>query len=144
MHHYRKTRKVYFSHNTADKKQTGGCPFPSCSEKNQQETLGENDTMYIIANRVSYDMFEGRRVEDHLMVIPKRHVETVADFTNQEKIDQMTIIGDYESKGYSVYARGVGSISRSVKHQHTHLIKLANVNSKLIVYARKPYFLVDF
>src|SRR5690606_28572825 len=98
--HYRKTHHTYRRHNAADKKSEGSCPFPSCQGRNGQMILRENDTMYVIANRVPYDMFEGRRVEDHLMVIPKRHVETIADFTDQEMIDQMTIIGEYESQRY--------------------------------------------
>jgi diadenosine tetraphosphate (Ap4A) HIT family hydrolase len=88
-------------------------------------------------------MFEGRRVVDHLMVIPKRHVETVAEFSDQEKIDQMTVIGEYEAKGYNVYARGVGSVTRSVRHQHTHLIKLIDKRSKAVIYLKKPYVLID-
>jgi diadenosine tetraphosphate (Ap4A) HIT family hydrolase len=77
------------------------------------------------------------------MVIPKRHAETLAEFTDQEKIDQMTIAGEYEAKGFNVYARGVGSVSRTVKHQHTHLIKLVNKRSNFVLFARKPYFLID-
>jgi diadenosine tetraphosphate (Ap4A) HIT family hydrolase len=88
-------------------------------------------------------MFEGRRVVDHLMVIPKRHVETIAEFSDQEKIDQMTVVGEYEAQGYNVYARGVGTISRSVKHQHTHLIKLVDKKSKAVVFLQKPYVLLD-
>jgi diadenosine tetraphosphate (Ap4A) HIT family hydrolase len=77
------------------------------------------------------------------MVIPKQHHESLQAFNEAEKLDVMAVIGDYESRGYNVYARGVGSISRSVKHQHTHLIKMADKPSNLIIYARKPYLLVD-
>lgn len=99
--------------------------------------------MHLIPNRTKYDVFEGRCVIDHLMVIPKRHVETVADFTEAEKIDMMTIIGEYETKGYNIYARGAGSVSRSVAHQHTHLIKLVEKPMKYIVHMKKPYFLLN-
>jgi ATP adenylyltransferase len=140
MEHYRKTRKNYAKHNSADKMRTV-CTF--CNEDNKSRIIEENDTMFVVANRVSYDMFEGRKVIDHLMVIPKRHVETVMEFTDQEKLDQMNIAGEYEAKGYNVYARGVGSVTRSVKHQHTHLIKLVDKKSKLVIYSRKPHFLID-
>lgn len=99
--------------------------------------------MYIMPNRVSYDLFEERRVTDHLMVVPKRHVETLADFTKEENLDYMALIGKYEQQGYNVYARGVGSITRSVAHQHTHLIKLRDKKSSLIIFTRKPHFLLD-
>lgn len=98
--------------------------------------------MYVIPNRVSYDMFESMRVVDHLMVIPKKHHESMATFDDAEKIDAMKIIGEYEALGYNIYARAKDSISRSVKHQHTHLLKLDNKPSNLVIYARKPYFMI--
>ena len=140
MHHYRKTRKRYAALNAGDKA-IEGCPF--CVQATGDGKVYENDTMYVIPNRVSYDMFEGRRVIDHLMVIPKVHRESLDDFTDQEKIDQMTIAGDYESKGYNVYARGVRSVSRSVAHQHTHLIKLVDYKPRFIFFAEKPHILID-
>jgi diadenosine tetraphosphate (Ap4A) HIT family hydrolase len=140
MHHYRKTIKTYAAHNAKDKV-SSGCTF--CKEVGQARVIYENDTMFIIPNRVAYDMFEGRRVLEHLMVIPKRHVETLAEFTDREKIDQMTIAGEYEAEGFNVYSRGVGSVSRSVHHQHTHLIKLVNKKSRLIIFSAKPHILID-
>ena len=99
--------------------------------------------MNVVPNRVSYDVFEGRRVVDHLLIIPKRHVETIKNFTKQEKLDMVDIAGAYESKGYNVYARGVGSLTRSVGHQHTHLIKIKNDRMpRILLYIRKPYLLI--
>jgi diadenosine tetraphosphate (Ap4A) HIT family hydrolase len=141
MYHYRKTRKNYAKHNQADKRQ-GGCSF--CQNIADERIVDSNKTMNVTPNRVSYDVFEGRRVLDHLMIIPKRHVETLKDFTNQEKIDMMDIAGEYETKGYNVYARGVGSITRSVKHQHTHLIKVQNkTKAKFLIHLQKPYILIN-
>lgn len=141
MYHYRKTIQTYKKLNKADKQQSV-CTF--CNEIDGPNIIAQNDTMAIIANRVSYDLFEGRRVIDHLMIIPKRHVETLAEFTDQEKIDQMNFNGEYEGKGYNVYARGVGSVTRSVKHQHTHLIKVRDHRkAKLLVYIEKPHILIQ-
>lgn len=140
MYHFRKTRKKYVRHNQGDKTSKWDCPFPSCNEGADQPTLFENKTMYIIANRVSYDTFEMQGVEHHLLLIPKRHLETFADFSEQERLDMMRIASDYEQRGYCIFARGVGNINRSVKHQHTHLIKLDNKKAKLLIYSKKPYF----
>lgn len=140
MLHYRKTKIAYKKHNASDAMHSE-CGF--CKEETQTRVVYENKTMFVIPNRVSYDMFEGRKVTDHVMVIPKAHHESFSSFNDQEKIDAMTIVADYESRGYNVYARGVGSISRSVKHQHTHLIKLADRMSNVVIYARKPYLLLD-
>ncbi len=140
MHHYRKTRKAYASHNAGDRA-ASGCTF--CKEVGQPRILHENATMFVIANRVAYDMFEDLRVLDHLMVIPKRHVESLQDFTDEEKLDHMAIAGDYEARGYSIYSRGSGQVNRSVKHQHTHMMKLGDKKPKFVLYAAKPHILIN-
>lgn len=140
MYHYRKTRKDYTSKNALDKKHDV-CSF--CAEKIQKEVLQKNDTMYVIPNRVPYDIFEGRRVLDHVMVIPKKHHTTVQTFSDKEKADMMTLAGEYEARGYDIYARGATSVSRSVAHQHTHLIKMVDKTPNVIIYTRKPYVLLD-
>lgn len=143
MRHYRKTMRQYAKFNQGDK-QLDGCTF--CNEYEiKTNIVFENETMIVIPNRVKYDMFEGQRVTDHFMVIPKRHVETLGGFTEQEMIDQMRIAGQYEKQGYDVYARGVGNPTRTVKHQHTHLIKCENKHKlpRFLLFIRKPYFLFD-
>jgi diadenosine tetraphosphate (Ap4A) HIT family hydrolase len=140
MHHFRKTRTVYSKHNVADKR-LDECNF--CHPDTKERILYENKTMYVVANRVAYDIFEDRKVTEHLMVIPKKHHDSIQTFSSEEKCDAMDVMGEYESKGYSVYARGLGGPTRSVKHQHTHLIKLVDAPSKLIIYTRKPYVLLN-
>lgn len=139
MNHYRKTKHSYVRLNHLDTK-SAVCTL--CNEENMSRIVYQNDTMFVLPNRVAYDVFEGRRVLDHLMVAPKRHAESIYVFTNEEKLDFATIIGEYEAKGYNIYARSVDSSSRSVRHQHTHLIKLDHRKVKLMVFAQKPYFLL--
>lgn len=142
MYHYRKTFKKYKKRNSLDKQKNISCTF--CNHRGHDLNVESNDTMRVILNRVSYDVFEGRAVLDHLLIVPKRHVESLKDFTDQEKIDMMNFAGKYEAEGYNVYARGAGSITRSVKHQHTHLIKIKNdTKAKLIFYLQKPHILIN-
>jgi diadenosine tetraphosphate (Ap4A) HIT family hydrolase len=144
MRHYRKTVKEYAKFIAKDKQRTI-CTF--CNELigDRPNVITENDTMFIIPNRVSYDIFEGQRVTDHLMVIPKRHLETLSDFKDVEKLDQMNFLAEYEKKGYDVYARGVGNIARSVSHQHTHLIKTNNKKKwpRFLLFINRPYILIS-
>lgn len=140
MLHYRKTKVKYNSHRKADKK-VQACGF--CDAEVSERHVLETQTVMVIPNRISYDMFEGRRVTEHLMVIPKQHRESFVDFTQQEQLETMQVIAKYETEGYNIYARGVGSISRSMKHQHTHLIKLSQQSSRAIFFIKRPYFLLD-
>jgi diadenosine tetraphosphate (Ap4A) HIT family hydrolase len=129
--------------NAGDRK-LAGCTFCHEYAGEKPNVVAENTTMFVIPNRVSYDMFEGQRVIDHVMVIPKRHAESIGEFSPEEMVDQMTIVAEYEKRGYDVYARGVGSVARSVKHQHTHLIKCDNVHKhpRFLLFINKPYTLI--
>jgi diadenosine tetraphosphate (Ap4A) HIT family hydrolase len=126
------------SFNQKDTKKTV-CTF--CDEKNLEKAIRQTDTVYVIPNRVKYDMFEGRRVLDHLLVVPKKHRESVSSFTAQEQQDIMGIIGDYEAQGYHFFGRGKQTITRSVTHQHTHLVKVENKWPFIFVYLHKVNWL---
>jgi diadenosine tetraphosphate (Ap4A) HIT family hydrolase len=142
MYHYRKTRTTYRQHNANDKSLTA-CTF--CSELDTSANITKDGkTMFVLPNRVSYDIFEGRRVTSHLMIIPKRHVKGFGEFTDEEMLEMMHMTAEYEKEGYNVYARGWGNVSRSVEHQHTHLIKTDDKPTRAIFFVRKPYVLVKF
>lgn len=98
--------------------------------------------MVVVPNRVSYDVFEGRTVTEHQMIIPRRHLELLEDFTDEEALEMFRLTAKYEQLGYNVYARGKDSVTRSVKHQHTHLIKTTNKVNEFLFYIRRPYFLI--
>src|SRR3982751_1710470 len=103
MRHYRKTLKEYAQRN-ADDKQHAGCSYCNDHIHKTYKLVKEGKTMVLVHNRVKYDMFEGQRVTENLMVIPIRHVESLADFTDEEKLEYMAILGEYEAQNYDVYA----------------------------------------
>lgn len=138
MYHYRKTRKVYKSFPKHPE-----CEF--CDYENIKPSLvEETDHARIIKNRVFYDVWELRNVTEHLMVIPKRHAAKLADLNPDEKLDIMNVIARYEADEYNIYAREPASISRSVAHQHTHLIKTGKKLGRALFFTHKPYFFIKF
>jgi diadenosine tetraphosphate (Ap4A) HIT family hydrolase len=98
--------------------------------------------VYIVPNLTQYDLWELHDVQDHLLVIPKKHAETLTGLDGNERLSVMEVLSEYEGKGYNIYARGVGFAGRSVKHQHTHVIKVHNKKPKLAIFLQKPYFLI--
>lgn len=76
-----------------------------------------------------------------LLLIPKRHVEALNELDEAERLAVMNQAAEYETKGYNVYARGVGFVKRSVSHQHTHLIKTTNRQPRIAIFLKLPYFL---
>ena len=132
MHHSRKTLREYDKQNQNDKKLKGKCSF--CDTVQKRERIDENKTMVLVRNRVPYEFFEARRTTgEHYLVVPKRHVVQLSEFSDAEKLDWFNLISKYEQNGFNVYARGVGSISRTQDHIHTHLIRLENKWPKFYV-----------
>lgn len=134
MNHYRKTMKLY-----RNRQRSEGCPF--CSEQTQQQAISETQHGYIVPNLTKYDLWELYEVTEHLLLVPKRHVKSLNELTAAERTDLMDCMCDYESRGYSIYARGVGFVKRSVEHQHTHLIKTTNRTPRASIFIQHPYFL---
>ena len=135
MHHYRSTMRKY-----KHRRNTDACPF--CDPKTLKRALYTDKHLYIVPNLTTYDLWEGHNVERHLLIIPRRHVKSLDDLRDAEKLAIMNQAAAYETDGYNVYARGVGFAARSVTHQHTHLIKSSNKRPQLLVYLRRPYFLL--
>lgn len=137
-YHSRKTRKRYNSFPAATE-----CHF--CDPQTHAEGIAlETAHAHVVINRTFYDQWELRRVVDHLLVLPKRHVLSLQELNEAERLDIMNIIADYEGKGYEIYARSPVSHTRSVPHQHTHLIKTGGKTGRGLLFWRKPYILLRF
>lgn len=106
-----------------------------------EKIIEETKNFAVIPNRTKYDYWEMHSVVEHYMVVPKRHAESLDELTAAEQAELMRILAKYEKAGFSLYARGVGFIRRSVKHQHTHLIKASNKEPKFTLFIKKPYWL---
>jgi len=117
-------------------------PCPFCDMSQIAEIVTENKTIRLIRNRTPYAQFEGIHVTDHLMATPKRHVKTMSEFTDQEKIDYIDILAPYEEKDYSVYSRSLRSATRSVDHLHTHVLQLPGHRTTALLYIARPYFMI--
>lgn len=73
------------------------------------------------------------------MIIPKRHVASLAELNEVERADYLEAMSQYNMKGYALYARSPGNVTGSMVHQHTHLMKIDNKRKKWLFYVRKPY-----
>lgn len=122
-------------------KPSDGCPFCKFVTEDSEDILERVGKCVVIKNVFGYDMWDGCGVEDHIMIIPNSHVASIGEMTDQEKKDFMNILSDYEAKGYSIYARSPGNKTKSVVHQHTHLIKIDNRRKKMLFYLWKPHVL---
>jgi diadenosine tetraphosphate (Ap4A) HIT family hydrolase len=141
MYQYRKTHKKYLQHKRHDAIHVS-CTF--CETITKEQLVNETKYTMVIPNRTFYDTWELHDVLDHLLVVPKHHVHSLNDLQDEELLDAMKICAEYEAKGYNVYARGSGSVRRSVSHQHTHLIKIDSKPPRISFFLHKPYLLIKF
>ena len=107
-----------------------GCPFCVLDSREIYQNYGE---FLVIDNLYEYDFWDGAAVEQHLMIIPKRHISNIADMTKAEKLEYVELLAKYNSDGYLLYTRYSGSISGSQPHLHTHLIKQGKPKGKHII-----------
>jgi len=132
----RKEEKTYKSH--LKKIFNNECAFCTIN-KNSEQFIRASHSFKIIHNIFPYSFWDGQKVVDHLMVVPKKHVDNLGHMTDKEKVEFIDIIESYERQGYNVYARAPASAIKSVVHQHTHLIKTAGAPKRLVFLLRKPY-----
>ena len=119
-----------------------GCGFCGFDSDKKDEVLKHYEYFWLVKNIFPYDIWDDQGVIDHLMLIPKRHIDSIGDMDNKELLEHSKIIGIYDQLGYSIYARSSSNIIKSVAHQHTHLIKLDGKEMSFMFYNKKPYLLV--
>ncbi len=130
-----KHEKIYRKHiNQTDKTI---CSF--CAIDVGHPQFVESMTFFkVIRNRFAYSLWDAQGVLDHLMLVPKRHIDSLADLKSEEKSEYVDILQRYEKQGYNVYARAPQSISKSIVHQHTHFIKNDGKKKRLVVSLNWP------
>jgi len=116
------------------------CDF--CEFNNHSiEVVAEYDYFWIITNSFGYDIWDNMEVKEHLMIVPKYHTESISKLELNAITEYAKIIAKYDSDGYSFYARAAENESKSVPHQHTHLLKFNGKRKRLMLFIEKPYLL---
>jgi len=138
----RKEYKVYKKH-TVKTQKAGVCEFCKITAGKDQ-FVEETKSFKVIKNIFPYTYWDYRRVIEHLMIVPKKHIDTLDDITESEAAEYLQLLGGYESRGYDVFARAPDSVSRSVPHQHMHLIKPEKKPVRFLLYIKRPYLRIKF
>lgn len=132
----RKEERTYKSH--LKKIPNGLCEFCAIDQKSKQ-LIRASRSFKIIRNIFPYSLWDGQKVTEHIMVVPKKHIDNLSQMTEKEKIEFVDLIESYERQGYNIYTRAPVSVIKSVVHQHTHMIKTEGSPKKLVFLLRKPY-----
>jgi diadenosine tetraphosphate (Ap4A) HIT family hydrolase len=119
------------------------CPFCTIKENEPREIHEETKHFYRVENIFGYDIWDGHAVEDHQMIVPKRHITSFTQMNDDEKAEYLQLQLNGEKEGYCVYIRGIDGPTKSVAHAHAHLIKL-DTRRKITQYffVRKPHLVL--
>jgi len=101
-----------------------GCAFCMIDIQGSEQIVEYGEHTAVLKNKFPYSRWDGRKVVDHLMIIPVKHVTLLNKLTPDATKELLDVVTRYEEEGYSFYIRSPHNKSRSVAHIHGHLIKL--------------------
>lgn len=134
----RKEEKTYTRY--LKTKPKGRCPF--CQIGTGDDQLVEQTKYFkVIHNIFGYSLWDSQEVADHLMIVPKQHINSLSKLSADAAQDYLKLIGKYEKKSYSQYSRAPSSVVKSIPHQHTHLIKPQGGPKKFVFQLRRPFYI---
>lgn len=112
------------------------CPF---CDPDSIEIIDQTENFYILKNLFPYNIWDRRKVKVHLMVVSKKHHESLHEIDRNLIGEYTTVIANYAVQGFDVFTRGKGSITKTVTHFHTHLIKTHGREFNMIHFQADPY-----
>lgn len=115
------------------------CVFCQCDEN---ELIREADFFRVIRTKFKYEVWDDRMVDEHYLLVTKRHIKNVSEFTHDEREEFLSLWAEYENDGFSLYSRAPGDAARSVEHFHSHLLKLQRQTIHSMIYVNKPHIML--
>lgn len=101
-------------------------------------TVAEGEHFWVAPNAFPYRFWDGQHVDEHLLLVPKRHAILRAEFTTAERAEYAELIAHYEEAGYSLWSRSPSNTAKSIPHQHTHLMRLTGRQLRVMFWLRRP------
>lgn len=117
------TQLKYEKYKRVNRKLTG-CRFCDSASHRKRDINIDKGQLRVVSNDFPYSVWQGKKLIDHLMIVPKRHVESLLKMNDSERDELLQCIAEYEAKGYTFYLRAPADPTRSVAHLHGHLLKL--------------------
>jgi diadenosine tetraphosphate (Ap4A) HIT family hydrolase len=134
MYRSRAEKKFYFDRLAkADKKVCVFCNPPDT------DVIETTKHFRVIRNIFPYSFWDFHQVTDHLMIVPRQHIESISKLPEAAKAEFANLVGKYEGKGYDIFGRRAGSSVKTIPHQHTHCIKTNSRSATFLLFLRKPY-----
>lgn len=114
------------------------CPFCNLEE---DRIVSKKSNIYVIKNIYGYDIWDRRKVAEHLLIIPSKHLTSFSEINKKDSLDFMEILMEYSAEGYDIFTRATNSKTKSQPHFHTHLIKPKGKVYSSVSFNADPYLL---
>ena len=103
----KETQKRYQQH-VSQKPTDTPCEF-CILKRDDGQVLGDAGTFWLVNNIFPYTIWDNFYVDEHLMLVPKRHVDSIGKLSSDELETYGTLLAQYEEAGYSVYGRAASN-----------------------------------
>ena len=130
-----KTQRAYNTYRMSSKF-SGGCVYCASGEIEVEKRF---DHFLLVPSKFKYEIWDDHPVTQHYLIIPRRHVMSIREFSDLEKQEYVSLLSRYETEGYSFYSRAPSDPARSVTHFHTHLLMIGPELVDAMLYLHKPH-----
>lgn len=121
-----------------DRKLQNDCAL--CNLPNEQ-IIGIHNDFLVIKNIYGYDIWDRRKVIDHLMIVSKSHASDFNGLHKKSLKEYLKLLIEYSLSGYDLFTRASQSAMKTQPHFHTHLIKPDGNIFNVIKFNCEPYSL---
>lgn len=98
-------------------------PCPLCDNMPRRSLRSDTATMWVVKNDFPYERYDGMKVAEHLMIVPRHHYDRLGQFNAEEQTEYWRLYSAYMENGYTSMTRSLTDKQRSVPgHLHTHLL----------------------
>ncbi len=115
------------------------CPFCNLDNTNIVNTvIHESDTFLVLPSK-------GSLCDGYLLIVPKKHINSINELTENEKHELLHLINKYRDKFKSIYGKfpllfehgssgqNADNSSSSIKHAHLHIVNHKFTNEIKII-----------
>jgi diadenosine tetraphosphate (Ap4A) HIT family hydrolase len=117
-----------------DEKPSENCVFCGTSKSPLYKTKAlKLSSFKIVMNDFPYDFWDMKKVTEHLMAVPIRHIDCVSKLNREELEELNKIMAHFSDAGHDIFVRSPKSAIKSIDHLHFHLIKTEETKLKVEV-----------
>src|SRR5689334_10318727 len=76
------------------------CGYCIVRDSPTEQLIATHGTMMVLNNRFPYVRWDGWKVGSHRLLVPKRHVAALSEFSAEETKDLNELMVEYDAAGY--------------------------------------------